>query len=80
MLENSFSKDDLNKVIEFLNFIATRATFENWKTEDTIKHFRLLQHMQATIIPKIEAHLFEIERVIQMTPPPADPETESVTP
>jgi hypothetical protein len=63
MFEGKFNKEDYTKVVEFLNFIATRASFKDWTTADSITHFRLLQHMQVTILPKIEANTLEIESV-----------------
>lgn len=59
-LDKFFTENDKVQVIEFLNFIAQRAVFSDWKTEDSIKHFKLLAHMQQVIIPKIDAHIFEV--------------------
>lgn len=64
-MKNTFTEDDKNKVVELLNFIAKKATFPDWKTEDTIKHFKLLAHMQQVIIPKIEAHVFEMGQIVK---------------
>jgi len=64
MLENKFTDADKEKVVEFLNFIAIRAEFSNWKTEDSVKHFKLLAHMQQVILPKIEANIFEVKEVV----------------
>lgn len=66
MLPNKFTEDDKAKVVEFLNFIATKASFPNWKTEDSIKHFKLLAHMQQVILPKIDANILEVGTVKQM--------------
>lgn len=63
MTDKSFTENDKVQAIEFLNFIATRAEFPNWKTEDTVKHFKLLAHMQQVILPKIEANILEVLQV-----------------
>jgi len=70
---NNFTEKDYEKVVEFLNFIGNRAIFGDWKTEDTIKHFGLLGHMQTTILPKIKANIAEIKKVIE----PDDVKTET---
>lgn len=64
MLENKFTDEDKEKIVEFLNFIAVKAQFNNWKTEDSVKHFKLLAHMQQVVLPKIDAHIFEMREVI----------------
>jgi hypothetical protein len=71
-LKNAFTDDDKKKVIELLNFLAERAIFNGWKTEDTVRHFKLLAHMQQVILPKIEAHIFEMGEVVQAAKPEAD--------
>jgi len=70
MLENKFTDEDKAKIVEFLNFIATKAEFNAWKTEDSVKHFKLLAHMQQVILPKIEANIFEVKEVVQAKKPP----------
>lgn len=64
-MENKFTEEDKTKLVELLNFIAERATFPGWKTNDTVKHFKLLAHVQQVILPKIEANVMEIKRVIE---------------
>jgi len=71
-MENKFKDEDKQKVIEFLNFVAQKATFNDLKVEDNIKFFRLLNYMQATLIPKIDANVLEIKQVIN---PPKKPKT-----
>lgn len=65
MDDNNFTEEDYKKVIEFLNFMAQRAEFSNWKTEDTVAHFKLLAYMQQTIIPKIQKHILEVVQVVE---------------
>lgn len=65
-MEHGFTEDDKNKLIELLNFLAEKATFSNWKTADSIKHFKLLSHAQNVLIPKIEANILEVKKVTQL--------------
>lgn len=59
----SFKEEDKAKVIDFLNLIATHAEFK-LKTQDVIKYFKLLNYMQVELLPKIEANILEVKRVI----------------
>jgi hypothetical protein len=72
-ISNTFTDEDYNKVVDFINFISKRAIFSDkdapWKTEDTITHFKLLAYMQNNILPKIKANTLEIGQVV--TPPKA---------
>jgi len=61
----SFTEDDKQKVIDFLNYVAKNAVFNNVKTEDVVVHFKLLAHMQQKILPKIDANILEVKRVIE---------------
>jgi hypothetical protein len=65
MNENNFNEDDLKKVTEFLNFIANKAEFNGWKTEDTVTHFKLLANMQQVILPKIKNNILEVVKVVE---------------
>lgn len=59
-----FTEEDKKQTIDFLNMIAKNAKF-NFDTGEIIQYFRLLQHMQLKILPKIEANIFEIKKVIE---------------
>ena len=69
-MNHGFTEEDKNKLVELLNFIAKKATFDGWKTEDTIQHFKLLSYAQTVLIPKIEANILEIKQVIQLNKEP----------
>lgn len=60
-----FTTEDKEKVIEFLNFMATKFEANNWKTADTMKHFKLLAHLQQVILPKIDANILEVIKVVE---------------
>ena len=63
-MDKFFTKEDYDKVVDFLNFIATKAEFNSWKTEDTVKHFKLLAHMQTVVLPKINNHILEVTKIV----------------
>ena len=62
--KNNFTEDDKKKVVDFLNTVATNATF-NMKTEEIIQYFKLLSFMQQTLLPKINQHILEVKRIIE---------------
>jgi len=60
-----FTKNDTEKLAEFLNMVALKAEFNNMSIKDNIKLFGLLSFLQQTLIPKIESNILE---VIKHTP------------
>ena len=64
MGELKFTTEDKQKLVEFLNMIAKNAKFEI-NTVEIIQYFKLLSHMQQKIIPKIEANILEIVKVVE---------------
>lgn len=64
MNPHAFSEEDKKKVIEFLNLIATHAEFKV-NTQDVIKYFKLLSFMQQELLPKINANILEVKKVIE---------------
>jgi len=63
-MDMKFNEEDKQKFVEFLNIIAKNAKFE-FKTEDVINYFKLLAHMQQKILPKIDANILEIKKVVE---------------
>lgn len=63
----NFNEDDKKKFIEFLNIVAKNAVF-TMKTDEIVSYFKLLAHMQNSMLPKLEANILEIVRVME-TPP-----------
>lgn len=59
-----FNEEDKQKFVDFLNVIAKSAKFE-FKTEEVINYFKLLAHMQQKILPKLDANILEVKRVIE---------------
>ena len=64
MTDSSFTEIDKQKFIEFLNSIAKNASF-TVKTDELIAYFKLLAHMQQSILPKIEANILEVVKVVE---------------
>jgi hypothetical protein len=77
MVEMKFNEEDKQKIIEFLNMTAKHSRLD-LDTAEIIQYFKLLNHMQAKILPKVEANIFEIKRVIEPEAAPSVvPETKA---
>ena len=63
-MNNKFTEEDKEKLIHFLNFVAKNAEFKV-NTQEIIDYFKLLNHMQTSILPKVEEHILEVKRVIE---------------
>jgi hypothetical protein len=68
MTDMHFTEDDKKQVIEFLNMTAKHARLD-LSTAEIINYFKLLSHMQAKILPKIDANILEVKRVIEAQQP-----------
>ena len=64
MGEMNFTEEDKQKLVEFLNMVAKHAKFE-MNTAELIQYFKLLSHMQTKMIPKVDANILEIKRIIE---------------
>lgn len=64
MSELNFTEDDKKKVIDFLNMVSECSEFK-MNTNQVISYFKLLSHMQQKILPKIDANILEVKRVIE---------------
>jgi hypothetical protein len=63
-MKNHFNEEDKQKFIEFLNMTAKHASFQ-LRTEEIINYFKLLAHMQQSILPKLDANMLEIVKVVE---------------
>ena len=63
MFEGKFEEIDKEKFILFLNFVATKAKFNDMTTQEVINYFNLLNYMQRVMIPKIEKNILEVIEV-----------------
>ena len=66
-MTNNFSEEDKAKFVEFLNSVAKHAKFE-FNTQELINYFKLLNHMQASILPKLDANILEVKKVVEAKP------------
>ncbi|HLD91120.1 MAG TPA: hypothetical protein VI911_08925 [Patescibacteria group bacterium] len=64
-MENYFNEEDKEKFIEFINTIAKKAEFNHFKTQDIIDYFKLLSYIQTKFIPKLDANILEVKRIIK---------------
>lgn len=62
-MQEHFTEDDKQKMIDFLNMVSSHATF-NMNTQDLIKYFGLLSFMQKSFLPKVEANILQIKKVV----------------
>lgn len=62
MLDGKFNEEDKEKFIKFLNFVAKKASF-NMNTQEVIEYFKLLNHMQTSILSKIDKNILEIVEI-----------------
>lgn len=60
----TFTEEDKQKVIDFLNMTAQHGKF-TLSTSEIINYFKLLSHMQVHILPKIDANILEVKRIIE---------------
>lgn len=63
-MKNTFKQEDKEKLTELLNIISQKSEFKV-SLPEILKIFKLLAHVQQKILPKIESHIFEIEKVVE---------------
>ena len=63
-MQNKFNEDDKAKFVDFLNSVAKHAKLE-LNTQELISYFKLLNHMQSVILPKLNANILEVIRVVE---------------
>jgi hypothetical protein len=61
----SLTKDDKDKLIKYINFVATNARFKNLSTQQVIDYYGMLSFVQKILLPKLEANILEIEQIIE---------------
>lgn len=66
-MKDKFTEEDKKKVIDFLNILAKHARYDV-NTEELINIFKLLSFMQQVVVPKIDANILEIKRVVEQAP------------
>jgi hypothetical protein len=63
-MENKFNQSDKEKLIDFLNIVASKAKFD-MNTNEIIKYYHLLSYVQKELLPKIDENIMEVTRVIE---------------
>lgn len=63
-MDNFFKEEDQQKFIKFLNMVARHAKFE-MNTTELIEYYKLLSHMQTVMVPKLEANILEVKRIVE---------------
>jgi len=66
--KKNFSEDDKKRVVDFLNMVAKHADFK-LNTNEIIEYFKLLSFMQQSLLPKLDANILEIKRVVEAKEP-----------
>jgi len=69
----NFQTVDKEEVVKFLNLIAKHAKF-NFDTQEVIAFYKALSYMQTQLLPKIEANLLEVVKVVDKEDIPEVPE------
>jgi hypothetical protein len=62
--KHNFSEDDKEKIVKFLNMIATHADFK-LNTLQIVDYFKLLQYIQQVLLPKIDANILEVKKIVE---------------
>jgi len=60
MLQGSFTEEDVNKFVEFLNYVADRAVFKECTIKDQLAFVQLLGYQQKTILHKMRQSILEV--------------------
>jgi len=68
-MKQNFTEEDKSKATKFLNLVAKHARF-NVDTNELIEYFKMLAFMQQSLLPKIDDHILEYRRVIEVPPEP----------
>lgn len=64
----TFTDKDTEKMVSFLNFVATYAEFSKLNVNKVLEFTRLLNWAQTDLLPKMDAHKFEVLSVKQAEP------------
>jgi hypothetical protein len=74
-MEGNFTEDDKKKLVDFINFIATKAKLSDISIQENIKFYGLLSFIQKELIPKIDRNILEIIQVNEADEVPPLPES-----
>lgn len=54
MITKGFSEEEVNKYVEFLNYIATHAKFDQRTVKNQIEFVKLLQYQQTVLLKRMQ--------------------------
>lgn len=63
-MQNTFKDEDKQKVVQFLNHIAKHAQLTQ-SVNESIEFFKLLTYMQKELLPKIDANVLEVKKIVE---------------
>tara|TARA_R110000851_G_scaffold25740_1_gene73848 strand:- start:2145 stop:2378 length:234 start_codon:yes stop_codon:yes gene_type:complete len=63
-MQNKFTEEDKQRLVEFINIVASKGEFK-LNTQEVIKYFKLLSFVQQELLPKIDANIMEIKKVVE---------------
>lgn len=63
-----FKAEDINKVADFMNFLAKKAKFNDISIEENIKLFKFLNFIQVELMPKMESMLVDNLKIKEALP------------
>ena len=67
-MEGKFTSKDTEKLVEFLNFVATNAEFTRLDVKKVLRFSHLLAWAQADLLHKVESHKFEVVAITPAKP------------
>lgn len=72
-MQNKFTEEDKKRLVEFINIVASKGEFK-LNTQEVIKYFKLLSFVQQELLPKIDANIMEITKVVESDDIPDTPQ------
>lgn len=68
-----FTDKDSEKLVELLNFVANHAEFNRLDVKKVLSFTKLLSWAQTDLLPRIDAHKFEVLSVKEASPEKLSP-------
>jgi hypothetical protein len=59
----TFTQQDKDALIKFLNYVAQKADFKGVSLSEQIECFKNLNQIQTSVLAKIDSHLLEVVAV-----------------
>jgi hypothetical protein len=68
LFERSFTEEEYDTLVDYINFNAKRAKFDSMTDEEVITRYKMLSMIQKNILPKMQAHILELKEVTKAPP------------